>query len=275
MPFECDWPGLVDLSATWITSPELEGRASEIVRTAGQEVRQALIKPYEGKPNEEQLSEDFYIVQLAPTLSAAEAIAQYGAQIAQIVRGELQPLSDEERAEVLLSRISYYPNDMVVVGWTAALVYDTADGGATTIQLLEYANSQLLEFRHYDQVLTGLLSQVYALLSRGTGFFARWKLAREAGRLNAMRLEVRELTERVDNSIKFLSDTFAARVYRLAAARIGVPDYRTLVDEKLRTAGELYQFMMDGFYQSRGFVLELLIVIILVIELVDLFVRHQ
>ena len=275
MPFECDWPGLVDLSATWITSPELEGRASEIVRTAGQEVRQALIKPYEGKPNEEQLSEDFYIVQLAPTLSAAEAIAQYGAQIAQIVRGELQPLSDEERAEVLQSRISYYPNDMVVVGWTAALVYDTADGGATTIQLLEYANSQLLEFRHYDQVLTGLLSQVYALLSRGTGFFARWKLAREAGRLNAMRLEVRELTERVDNSIKFLSDTFAARVYRLAAARIGVPDYRTLVDEKLRTAGELYQFMMDGFYQSRGFVLELLIVIILVIELVDLFVRHQ
>jgi hypothetical protein len=33
---------------------------------------------------------------------------------------------------------------------------------------------------------------------------------------------------------------FYARAYRMAAARIGVNDYRKLVDEKLRTAGDLY-----------------------------------
>jgi hypothetical protein len=68
-----------------------------------------------------------------------------------------------------------------------------------------------------------------------------------------------------------LSDTFAARVYHLAANRISVPDYRNLVDQKLNTAGELYRFMMDRFYQGRAFVLELMVVVILIIELIFLF----
>ena len=106
--------------------------------------------------------------------------------------------------------------------------------------MLEYANTQLLEFRHYDAVLTQVLEGVYRSLDKGVGFFSRWRLAREAERLNALRLEVRELTERIDNSIKFLSDMFYARLYGRAATKVGVPDYRNLVDEKLRTAGELY-----------------------------------
>ena len=86
-----------------------------------------------------------------------------------------------------------------------------------------------------------------------------------------MRLEVRELTERVDNSIKFLSDMFSARLYRMAAARIGVPDYRTLVDQKLEIAHEHYSFMIDRVYQGRILILEAMVVIILIIELVYLF----
>ncbi len=56
-------------------------------------------------------------------------------------------------------------------------------------------------------------------------------------------------------------------------ARVGVPDYRHLVDEKLRTAGDLYNFMMNEFHQARAFVLEAMVVAILVIELVHLFAR--
>jgi hypothetical protein len=272
LPFELDWARLVKSSGTWMTAPEVEKKAAEVVRRCQSRVRAALVKPYDY-----HLAEDYYIVQIRPvlreagTLSAAELIADRGPAIAQIVRGETTPLSDDETAEVLHSRLSYYPNDLLVAAWTAALVYDTAEGSAPTIQLLEYANSQLLEFRHYDYVLSSLLSQVYDAVSRGAGFLGRWRLAREAERLNAIQLEVRELSERVDNSIKFLSDTFAARVYRLAANRIGVPDYRNLVDQKLSTAAELYRFMMDRFYQGRAFVLELMVVVILIIELIYLF----
>ena len=93
----------------------------------------------------------------------------------------------------------------------------------------------------------------------------------KARQLNSIRIEIRELSERTDNAIKFLSDMFYARAYRLAAIRIGVEDYHSLVNEKLSTAGELYDSMVNEFHQGRAFILELLVVIILIIELVFLF----
>lgn len=271
LPFDFNWDQLAASSSKWMATPELEKKSAEVLRNCRNRMSFAMIKPYDY-----QATEDYYLIQIHPlALSAAELITAHGSAIAQLVRGETTPLSDDETAEVLQARLSYYPNDLLVAGWSAAFIYDTAEGSAFTIQLLAYANSQLLEFRHYDHVLTVLLSQVHDAVSAGTGFLGRWRLAREAERLNTIQLDVRELTERVDNSIKFLSDMFSARAYRLAANRIGVPDYRNLVDQKLDTAGELYEVMMDRFQQGRAFLLELMVVIILIIELVFLFRGRQ
>jgi hypothetical protein len=153
------------------------------------------------------------------------------------------------------------------------LIYDSASGAAPVIQILEYANSQLLEFRHYDVVFTEVLARVYRTLENKRGLFGRWRLAREAQWLNTIRLDVTELTERADYAIKFLGDRFYARLYRAAADRIGVSENRYLVEEKLNTAGQLYEFMVNEFHQAREFFLEALVVAILVIELINVFRR--
>lgn len=62
-----------------------------------------------------------------------------------------------------------------------------------------------------------------------------------------------------------------ARYAECLKTPVGVPDYRAPVDQKLRTAGELYRFMVDQFNQTRSFVLELAVVIILVIKFFFLF----
>src|SRR5436309_1673670 len=118
------------------------------------------------------------------------------------------------------------------------------------------------------------LEGVYASLDKGTGMLARWRMARDARKLHTVFLDVTELTEHADNAIKFLSDMFSARLYKLAAAKVGVPDYKDLVNQKLQTAEELYRFMVDQFNQSRAFALELMVVIILIIELLFLFRGH-
>jgi hypothetical protein len=64
---------------------------------------------------------------------------------------------------------------------------------------------------------------------------------------------------------------FYARAYRLAASKVGASDYRSLVDQKLRTVGELYEFMVNEFREARGFFLEVLVIVILIIELVPIF----
>jgi len=267
LPFEVDWPQLVDLSSRWIAAPELEARAVRTVREAVKGVQAALVNPHEA-----WLNEDYYVIHLKNTAeAAAELIDRHCKEIAKIVRGELAELSPGETQEILNSRMSYYPDDLLVVGWTAAFIHDTAEGAASTIQLLEYSNTQLLEFRYYDQILSSLLEGVYKSLEKKAGAFARWRLASQAQHLNKIRLDIRELTERVDTSIKFLSDMFSARLYRLAASRLGVDDYRRLVESKLHTAGELYEFMMDQFHEGRAFVMELVIILILIIDLVFLF----
>jgi hypothetical protein len=269
LPFRGDWPDLIRLSSNWISGTELERHAARIVREKLERAASVLLKPYK-----QWLSEDYFIFLLTSASgnpSAATLLTEQAGAITQVIRGETAPLSAGERTEVLQSSISYYPNDLAVIGWNAAVVYDTPTGAETAIQMLEYANSQLLEFRHYDDYLTAELADAYSMLDRGTGVLARWRLAQAASKLHTVTLDVTELAERVDNAIKFLSDMFSARLYRLAASRVGVPDYKNLVNQKLNTARNLYGFMIEQFQQSRAFVLELLVVIILVVELVFLF----
>lgn len=271
LPFAGEWQSLVQLAANWMWDGDFDRHATAIARQKLEKARSALVKPYQ-----EWLSEDYFIFQARQVVgnpSATELAAKQGGAIAQIVRGETGAISENERNEVLQSSISYYPNDLAVIGWNAAFVYDTASGAETATELLEYANSQLLEFRHYDDLLTHELEGVYRSLDRGTGLWRRWRLAREATRLHTVLLDVTELSERADNAIKFLSDMFSARLYRLAAAKVGVIDYKNLVNQKIRTAEDLYRFMVDQFHQARAFAIEVLVVIILIIEFVALFHR--
>ena len=270
LPFSGEWNDLVRLSGRWVWDTDFTTLASRIVKKRLERAGPALIKPYDN-----WLHEDYFIFHVREMTSkpgANDLLKTHGDQIAQIVRGETLPLSDGERQEILQGRISYYPNDLAVIGWNGAFLYDTNAGAETATQMLEYANSQLLEFRHYDELLTRELEGVYDFLENGgTGLWSRWRTAHAATKLHTVLLDVEELTEHADNAIKFLSDMFTARLYKLAASKIGVPDYKDLVQQKLKTAEELYHFMVDQFNQSRAFVLELMVVVILVIELVMLF----
>jgi hypothetical protein len=261
-PFCCDWKTLINETSRRVLDPAGEEKALDVLRSHIDRIRPALVKPYPA-----WLSEDYHFVAVAPgELSAQDLLTRYRNEIAQIVRGEALPLSESECQEVLQSRISYYPNDLLVVGWSAAFIYDAPSAAVPTLQLLEYANTQLLELRHYDDLLTKVLAGVYTSLEQ-RGFFRRWRMAAEAERLNTIRLDIIELTERLDNAIKFVSDMFYARMYRMASTRVGVPDYRRLVEQKLQTAEALYEFMVDQFHQARGFALEVMVVIILLIEI--------
>ena len=270
LPFELAWATLLERSSRWIgATGDREVGHGPWRAGMPEAARPALTQPYS-----DWISEDYYIIHLrSAKLDAESLLAQCGPDIAQLVRGETRALSASEREEALRASLAYYPSDLLVVGWVAALIYDTPEGAAPAIQLLEYANAQLLEFRYYDDLLTKVLAGVYKSLGR-RGLFRRWRMDRDAERLDQIRLDITELTERIDNSIKFLSDMFYARAYRVAAARIGVNDYRKLVEEKLRTAGDLYEVMVGEFHQTRTFLLEVMVIAILIIELAQWFWRH-
>ena len=81
--------------------------------------------------------------------------------IASIVRGERESLSRQEREEILRHRLSYLADDLVIPTWNAAFVYDTPAGTQAAVEIVEFANSQLLQFRYYDELLDNALARIY------------------------------------------------------------------------------------------------------------------
>ena len=271
IPFLCDWEALIRQAARWIEFDELETHARGV---AARRVRE--IAPERQRPPEKWLQEEYLVTEVSEcgepgcaSLTAADLLDRHRDDIARLLRGDEQPISPKAADEIVEASLSYAPSDLVVAGASSAFVFDRTDDVGVTTGILEYAKMQLLEFRYYDDLMTRLLSEVYdALEKKRNPLFSRWTLPRDSERVNTIRLDVMELTERVDNAIKFVSDAFYARVYRMASQRTGVQEYRALVDEKLKTVGELYQFMVDQFDESRSFVLEVAVTILALLDVI-------
>jgi hypothetical protein len=266
---EGEWDVFLTHTSRWMDSAEIEAEARAVVAKHLQRIATAVIKP-----REDWLQEDFLVVDLheirdeaGTLLTGEQLLSSHGEAIVQLIRGEQTRLAPSATERLLEGSLSYYPTDLLVVGSTAAFVYDRPEEAVWTIQILEFAKMQLLEFRYYDNFMTRVLSDVYNTLDHKKNvLLSRWTLPGEANRLNTIRLDVMELTERIDNAIKFVSDTFYARAYRLAASRVGVAEYRDLVEQKLETAGELYGFMVAQFNEARLFLLEAAITILCLLD---------
>jgi len=221
----------------------------------------------------EFLAEDymvFTVTELDQAVSSESLIASHGGDIAQLLRGEQSPLSAEERDEILRHRISYFADDLVIPTWNSAFIRDTESGAQAAIEILEFANSQLLEFRYYDELLDAELERIYPQLQRD-GWLYNWvarRYVRAARQVHSLFIDVNELTDRTENALKIVGDVYAARLFALAAARVGLNQWKASVQDKLRTLADIYRFAVEQTSMARGEVLEITVVVILVIELV-------
>jgi hypothetical protein len=273
LDFTGSWPDLVLTSNQLVENEALERYAEQASQsvlarlgTAATESRQTF------------LSEDylvFAIHEMNRLHSADELVQHDGDVIASVLRGERAPLSHQEREEILRHRISYLADDLVIPSWNAAFVYDTDAGTQAALEIAEYANSQLLQFRYYDDLLDSALARIYAEMQKPAGWYdsliggARY--ARAAREVHALFIEVNELTDRAENALKIVGDVYAARLLALVEARLGLDQWKKNVNEKLKTLDDIYRFSVERVGMLRGEFLELTVVIILLFELVLFF----
>jgi hypothetical protein len=199
----------------------------------------------------------------------AEALQQR-ADLVPLLAGEERPLSEGARRDLLRQRFSYYPDDLAVITWDRAFLYeprrepDVAD-------VLEMANAQLLEMRTYDELLDAELPRmremVEATRRRGNLLVSR-RYARLARRLYMVVAEVTELAERVDNALQVTEDVYLARLYTAAMELFRVPNVSAAVDRKLAIIRETYTALRDEAAGARSELLEIVIVLLILIEVV-------
>jgi hypothetical protein len=270
-PFTGSWAELIAAAQTYIENDALESRAEAAVRGVAQRCAASMVKLRDTYVAEDYLA--VAVTALDVPLTADDLLAQRAETLVRIVRGERHPLSRQEQEEVLRHRLSYFANDLVIPTWNCAFIYDAEPGAVAALELFELANSQLLEFRYYDGLLDSELGRIYPLLQRSSwwnNLFGRGYI-RAAEQLHALFIDVNELTDRTENALKIVGDIYAARVFALAASRLGVSRWKQSVEDKLETLDDVYRFAVEQVAISRGHFLELTVVVILVLELVLFF----
>ena len=157
------------------------------------------------RPNESTLEEDHLVAIVQkwdrPVIGAdlPEMI-----DLVPILSGENRPLSEKTRKDLMKQRFSYYEDDLVVVTWDRAFIYEPRSDSDVS-DILEVANAQLLEFRYYDELLDDELPRMYELVKqarRATNLLAPRRFADLARKLYTLVAEVTELTEKADNVLQ-------------------------------------------------------------------------
>jgi hypothetical protein len=266
VPFSGSWEAFGTLTRRLRRDPALEAQARAALDDILSEIAGALDEPHPA------LIEDYFVLEVerfADDVDAARLTAELAPSLARLLLFEDRELVGAEQQEALRLAFSYYPDDLAVLQWDAAFVYDRADGADAVEDILEFANSQLVEFRTYDARLDAELDEIYRLEpGRPIGRFLRRGAAERAARVRFLLVDVLELTDRTANALKIIGDAYYARLYRAVAGRLGLADWQRQIDAKLRSVSEIYRVLQDQAQYARGETLELIIIALIAVEAV-------
>jgi hypothetical protein len=221
-----------------------------------------------------ELGEEYIVFQVA--VARADWLQRQADWIAGLVRLEAGPLSRAEIAEATRLSLSYTPDDLVTLDWAAGFVADR--DCAETLQVIEFANVQLLEFRHIDDRLDDRLEAAYRLIrpdQRKMLPFTLWRTHGDAVRsVRELEIEATSLFERADNALKLIGDQYLARAFELASTRFHIPGWQQSIRRKLDTVGDVYDLLVQQAGGQRMELLEVIVVVLIALEIVLAFFRH-
>lgn len=266
IPFASDLAGLralsVELAENETLARDARQRARALLHGLGDAVEHPILS---------DLTEDYAIFEVRDFslgCPADELPQRAGPLLAQILRAETQTLSAQESADALACRIAYGNDDLTLVDWNAAMVFDRDAEDVRSV--LEFANVELLELRFLDQQLDVSLDRSYELSAQPPDFLhlLTGTTARQMRRISRMQMEGAILFERVSNAPKLLGDQFLARLYRLAAQRFHVSEWNAGILRKLETLQDFYQQMHGAIATWRLEMLEWIVIILIALEMV-------
>jgi len=272
LPGGTSWSELGALARDAVSDETVTASCRAEVRTLCERLAPALTKPHES-----QVFEDYVVVAVEKFLPEVSAEDLPPDAVARLLLGEPDEaaLSETEVAAAVDARTSYYRGDLCVTGWNVALVVEPA-GDTDPVEVLEFANAQLLELRFHDELLDRQLAGLYDEVARRRG--RSLALARNYGPIlrSAMAtfMDLSEFVERVENAIKIVGDVYLARVYANAVDALRIPAWERTVTRKLELVRDVCDVLKNEVDAARGQTLEITVIVLIAFEIVLAFVRH-
>jgi hypothetical protein len=267
IPFQLSAPAASNLAGWLADSSPWVQVARSALQPLHRQLMPAIHKPQWG----DDLSEEYFVFHMPDSACSLSAQAEW---LAGLVRLESGPLSHDEVAEALRLHLSYSPDDLFIADWAAAVLHDRDCD--ETLQIIELANLQLLEFRHIDNRLDDSLADAYRLtIPLNRSWFSFWhSYTRPLRALGALKVEANGLFERTENVVKLVGDQFLARVYRLLATRFHLQEWEENIQRKLEVAEGVYQVLSDQAATARTEFLEIVVIGLIFFEIILALFRH-
>jgi hypothetical protein len=199
----------------------------------------------------------------------ADTVAAHPA-LASLLLGERHHFSVQLREELLRSSFSYSTNDLVVIGYDQALVYDP-DGTDDATSLLEFALAQVLELAYYDRQLDRRIGRMHRELS-GSRAAARKNANKTYDELRrdllTEHLAFSDVIERVTSAVKVTEDFYYAAIYRGAMRVFRADELAEATEHKLEVMYRTYSMLSDEAEAHTSRRLEWIVIVLILIEVV-------
>jgi len=189
------------------------------------------------------LKNDYFTVHVSPqrsSFSGEKLMEAYGADIASLLRLEVNPLSSYQQDMILRSRTGYYGNELIVIDSGGSFVYD--DACYDSMELFEFVTIQHLELQYFDRLLDKRLHTFYthhldSVKARGATSIAE---------LAQLSVDISVITERLENSIRMSGDEYYSDIYERLVKKLSIDRWREGVQRKLGIIRDLYEVQQTG-----------------------------
>lgn len=230
-----------------------------------------LITPAIKKSRFFNLDNFYYMVQADPLdgVDPSEFKDKFGDNIASLLRLETQTLSEYQKEEILLTTTGYSGRDLLIIDSEASFLYDSEYYEA--LEFFEFGNIQLLELQYFDRLLDEKLNyfysqQTYKVPLRAYIPLIGEKLNLPAAQLSKIRVEISVITERLENSIKLVGDSYYSNLYSIIIKQLSIKEWRDSISRKLNIMDNIYNVYQDRLDIIHDEILTIVVIILIAFE---------
>lgn len=189
-------------------------------------------------------------------------LSLHGEKVAALLKNERISIDENEVKTTLETALKYAKDDLTIVDWDGAFLFEPQGDIGSNIELFEIANLQLLKLRILDFQLDARLEKSVELLKRREQklLFRSREVRKTIKEIVQIRTQTILESEAIEHNIKLIGDWYSARLYSLLSRKFHLDEWRKGINEKIDTLEDIYSIASENFTISLGTTLEFIII---------------
>jgi hypothetical protein len=206
-----------------------------------------------------------------------EKPAKSGEWITSVLRHTKIP-SEQEISDCTKHSLSYETNDLAVIDYGGAILFDQAGEFGEAIDMINIALVQLIALKTYDALLDKRVLKAYDdlkfMTKRSNWVPNTTGIDRAIREILEAKLEIADMIEDVTSITKISGDWYQARAYNAASDRFKLDAWSNNVNKKMDMLESFDEMLSERLHAEQSFltniitlIMEALVVVLIVIEI--------